>query len=298
MHGATSFDALAAFARVAECRSFSAAARQLGVSPSPLSHSLRQLEATLNLRLLHRTTRSVSPTEAGQMLLDRLTPALQDMRQTLHDVQSMGESPSGKLRLNVPRHTARMVLAPVLGAFHARCPNVELEIVTEDRMVDIVRDGFDAGIRFGERLANDMVAMPIRPVPRFLVVGTPGYFEKHGVPKTPEDLKSHLCINRRFSSGARYAWEFEKKGRALEVQVQGPLALDDDIVIIKKTDRAADGKIIVALVDGQEVTLKRLRREAGKVILEPENDAYKPRVLTADRVQIQGELSSLIRSYH
>ena len=298
MHGATSFDALAAFARVAECRSFSEAARQLGVTPSALSHSLRQLEATLNLRLLHRTTRSVSPTEAGQMLLDRLTPALQDMRQTLHDVQSMGESPSGKLRLNVPRHTARMVLAPVLGAFHARCPNVELEIVTEDRMVDIVRDGFDAGIRFGERLANDMVAMPIRPVPRFLVVGTPGYFEKHGVPKTPEDLKSHLCINRRFSSGARYAWEFEKKGRALEVQVQGPLALDDDIVIIKKTDRAADGKIIVALVDGQEVTLKRLRREAGKVILEPENDAYKPRVLTADRVQIQGELSSLIRSYH
>ncbi len=233
MHGATSFDALAAFARVAECRSFSEAARQLGVTPSALSHSLRQLEATLNLRLLHRTTRSVSPTEAGQMLLDRLTPALQDMRQTLHDVQSMGESPSGKLRLNVPRHTARMVLAPVLGAFHARCPNVELEIVTEDRMVDIVRDGFDAGIRFGERLANDMVAMPIRPVPRFLVVGTPGYFEKHGVPKTPEDLKSHLCINRRFSSGARYAWEFEKKGRALEVQVQGPLALDDDIVIMQ-----------------------------------------------------------------
>ena len=228
----TSFDALAAFARVAECRSFSEAARQLGVTPSALSHKMRLLETSLNLRLLQRTTRSVTPTEAGQLLLDRLSPALQDMRQTLQDVRSMGDSPTGKLRLNVPRQAARLLLAPLLGAFHARCPKVELEIVTDDRLVDIVRDGFDAGIRFGERLANDMVALPLKPVPRFLVVGTPAYFAQHGIPQTPEDLRTHRCINRRFSGGKAYQWEFAKQGRALEVQVQGPLLLDDDAMIL------------------------------------------------------------------
>lgn len=228
-----SLDALAAFTKVAQHRSFSAAARELGVTASALSHSLAQLEASLQLRLLHRTTRSVTPTEAGQILLERLAPALGDMRQAVQEARSMGSTPTGTLRLNVPRQAARIVLAPILAAFHERCPKVELEIVTDDRLVDIVRDGFDAGIRFGERLAGDMVALPLKPVPRFIVVGTPQYLDRMGRPKLPHDLESHTCINRRFSGGTVYHWEFDKKGRKMEVQVQGPLMLDDDVMIVR-----------------------------------------------------------------
>lgn len=229
----TSLDALASFARVAHHRSFSAAARELGVTASALSHSVAQLESGLQLRLLHRTTRSVTPTEAGQLLLARLAPALSDMRLALQEARDMGASPTGTLRLNVPRHAARTVLAPVLAAFHKRCPQVELEIVTDDRLVDIVRDGFDAGIRFGESLAADMVALPLKPVPRFVVVGTPDYLARHGRPTIPEDLKQHTCINRRFPRGSLYRWEFSKKGRSLDVQVAGPVILDDDVMILQ-----------------------------------------------------------------
>ncbi|MDR2334150.1 MAG: LysR family transcriptional regulator [Burkholderiaceae bacterium] len=228
-----SLDALASFARVAHRRSFSAAARDLGVTASALSHSVAQLESALQLRLLHRTTRSVTPTEAGQLLLERLAPALGDMHQALEEVRSMSAAPTGRLRLNVPRQAARIVLAPILTAFHERCPGVVLDIVTDDRLVDIVRDGFDAGIRFGESLAADMIALPLSPVPRFIVVGAPRYFARHGRPDTPQSLKLHACINRRFPGGALYHWEFSKQGRKLEVQTGGPLTLDDDTMIVQ-----------------------------------------------------------------
>ncbi|QIL80621.1 LysR family transcriptional regulator [Diaphorobacter sp. HDW4A] len=227
-----SLDALAAFAKVAQHRSFSAAARELGVTPSALSHSIAQLESSMQLRLLHRTTRSVTPTGAGQLLLERLTPALADVRLALQDARDMGAMPTGRLRLNVPRQAARIVLAPILAAFHERCPQVELEIATDDRLLDIVEGGFDAGIRFGESLANGMVALPLAPVPRFIVVGTPAYLEAHGRPNTPEELTAHRCINRRFPSGAIYRWEFSQGERRIEVQTQGPLTLDDDVMIM------------------------------------------------------------------
>ncbi|QNP48729.1 LysR family transcriptional regulator [Diaphorobacter aerolatus] len=259
-----SLDALAAFAKVAQHRSFSAAARELGVTASALSHGLTQLEATLQLRLLHRTTRSVTPTEAGQVLLERLSPAIGDMHLALQEARSMGAAPTGKLRLNVPRQAARIVLAPVLAAFHEQCPEVELEIATDDRLVDIVQGGFDAGIRFGERLADGMIALPLQPVPRFIVVGTPAYFARSGKPELPEDLKSHACINRSFSGGATYHWEFSKQGRRLEVQVNGPLRLDDDVMIVQAalagvglayvyedmvSKALADGRLECALAD-------------------------------------------------
>lgn len=245
--GEASLDALAAFVRVAQLCSFSKAARQLGVTPSALSHSLRQVEEVLGTRLLNRTTRSVTPTDAGQLLLQRLPPALQDIQGALREVRELGGTPSGTLRLNVPRQAARLVLAPLLAAFHARCPKVLLEIVTDDRMVDIVRDGFDAGIRFGGRVAADMVALPLRPAPRFLVVATPAYLDLHGRPKHPRDLAAHACINRRFPGSAPYAWEFAKKGQSMEVPVNGPLTLDDDQLVLQA---ALDGMGLAYVYDG------------------------------------------------
>ncbi|WP_353236336.1 LysR family transcriptional regulator [Diaphorobacter ruginosibacter] len=228
-----SLDALAAFANVARHRSFSAAAREMGVTASALSHGLAQLEVALQLRLLHRTTRSVTPTQAGQALLERLAPALDDVHQALEQARGMSASPHGRLRLNVPRQAARIVLAPVLAAFHEQCPGVVLDIVTDDRLVDIVEGGFDAGIRFGESLADGMIALPLKPIPRFIVVGTPHYFARHGRPRTPGDLQSHLCINRRFPGGSLYRWEFGRQGRRLDVRVNGPLTLDDDTMIVQ-----------------------------------------------------------------
>ena len=231
--GTPSLDALSAFATVARLRSFSAAGRALGVTASALSHSVAQLESQLQLRLLHRTTRSVTPTDAGQRLLERLSPALGDMAEAVAQARRMSNAPTGRLRLNVPRHPARLVLGPILAAFYARCPQVALEIVTDDRLVDIVQEGFDAGIRFGESLAADMVALPLQPVPRFIVVGTPAYLAQHGTPTQPEDLRAHTCINRRFPSGALYHWEFAQGGRQLDVQVSGPLVLDDDLLAVQ-----------------------------------------------------------------
>lgn len=225
-------DSLAAFVRIARLGSFTAAARELGVTASALSHGLRQLEADLGVRLLNRTTRSVSPTEAGQSLLTRLEPTLAEVRAALQQVRNDDGVPRGRLRLNVPRLAARTVVAPLLGEFHARCPLVRLEIVTDDGLIDIVEAGFDAGIRFGESLALDMVSIPLRPVPRFIVVGTPGYFAAHGRPRHPADLATHACINRRFPSGELYAWEFARHRQAMQVRVDGPLILDDDAMIV------------------------------------------------------------------
>ncbi len=240
-----SLDRLAAFVRIAQLGSFAAAARELGVTASALSHGLRQLEAGLGVRLLNRTTRSVSPTEAGQSLLARLEPSLLEVQAALQQVRDEEGVPRGRLRLNVPRLAARTVVAPVLAQYHERCPLVRLEIVTDDRLIDIVEAGFDAGIRFGESLALDMVSIPLRPVPRFVVVGTPAYFAARGRPRHPDDLAAHACINRRFPSGALYAWEFARHRKARQIPVQGPLILDDDGLIVNAA-RAGLGLAYVA----------------------------------------------------
>ena len=202
----------------------------MGLTASALSHSLRQLEASLGVRLLNRSTRSVTPTDAGQRLLDELTPALGALDAAVQAARDASEAPHGVLRLNVPRQAARAVLAPVLPAFQARCPQVQLQVVTNDGLVDIVAEGFDAGIRFGESLAQDMVATPVGPPQRFVLVATPAYLAAQGKPKQPADLATHRCIGRRFPSGAVYAWEFAKRGRTVRVNLPTTLLLDDEFM--------------------------------------------------------------------
>lgn len=224
---------LDAFAAVARHRSFRKAAAERGVSASALSHALRGLEERLGVRLLHRTTRSVTPTEAGLRLLARLTPALRDVADALVDITALQAEPVGTLRLNVPRPAAKLVLAPILASFVAKYTRVQLEIVTDDGMVDIVDDGFDAGIRFGESLAGDMVAVPVGEPQRFVCVAAPSYLALRGVPQTPGELLAHACVSRRFPGGQRYCWEFQSEGRPLTIEASGPLVLDDDELMIQ-----------------------------------------------------------------
>ena len=224
---------LDAFAAVARHRSFRKAAAERGVSASALSHALRGLEERLGVRLLHRTTRSVTPTEAGQRLLARLVPALHEVVDALADVTALQAEPAGTLRLNVPRPAARLVLAPLLSGCVGKYPRVQVEVVTDDALADIVGDGFDAGVRFGESLAGDMVAVPIGPPQRFVCVAAPCYLAARGVPQTPRELPGHACIGRRFPSGQRYAWEFLADGEPLAIEVSGPLVFDDDIPMLQ-----------------------------------------------------------------
>jgi len=224
---------LDAFASVARHRSFTRAAPECGVSASALSHAMRTLETRLGVRLLNRTTRSVTLTEAGEQLLARLGPALREIGEALDQVNQFRDTPRGSLRLNVPRTAARWLLAPIFARFLAAYPQIRLEVVTDDSLVDIVAQGFDAGIRFGETLARDMVALPLGPPLRLIVVAAPMYAARRGLPRQPQDLKQHACIGRRFPSGALYAWEFAKDGETLAVAVDGPLLLDDDELMLR-----------------------------------------------------------------
>ena len=224
---------LTAFAAVARLRSFRKAALERGVSASALSHALRALEERLGVRLLHRTTRSVTPTQAGQLLLARLEPAMREIDDALLDLSAMQDVPAGKLRLNVPRPAARLLLGPMLAGFVARYPRVQVEVVTDDGMIDIVRDGFDAGIRFGEQVAADMIAVPVGAPQPFVVVASPAYLAAHGAPGTPRDLLAHACIGRRFPSGRQYAWEFGREEDAVSIAVGGPLVFDDDELMLR-----------------------------------------------------------------
>ena len=224
---------LSAFVAVATHRSFSRAAAELGLSPSALSHTVRGLEERLDLRLLNRTTRSVAPTEAGERLLERLRPALRDIHDALEDANAFRAKPAGRLRLNVPRSAALLLLAPVMTRFITAYPQMRLEITAEDRLVDIVASGYDAGGRFGESVERDMVAVRIGPDLRMAVVGSPAYFRRHPKPVKPRDLRGHACIRFRLPSGTIYRWEFEKKGEVLEVEVDGPLTLGDQQVMLQ-----------------------------------------------------------------
>ncbi len=225
----TDLNVLASFAAVARLRSFRQAALERGVSASALSHALRALEERLGVRLLHRTTRSVTPTQAGEQLLARLAPALRDIDDALLELSSLQEVPTGKLRLNVPRPAARLLLGPMLARFAARYPRVQVELVTDDGLIDIVRDGFDAGIRFGETVAADMIAVPVGAPQPFVVVAAPAYLAAHGTPQAPRELLAHACIGRRFPSGRQYAWEF---AQGVSVAVAGPLVFDDDELML------------------------------------------------------------------
>ncbi|EIM29181.1 LysR family transcriptional regulator [Microvirga lotononidis] len=209
---------LEAFAAVARARSFRSVARLRGVSASTLSEALRRLESRLGVRLLNRTTRSVTPTEAGQRLLERLSPALSEVAAALDAVNGFRDSPTGTLRLNVPTAVARLVLPPIIGPFLTAHPGIALEVTTEDSFVDVLAAGFDAGIRYDERLEKDMIAVPIGPrVQRFTVAGAPAYFAAHGRPTHPRDILNHACIRHRFASGIMHPWEFERDGEVIKI---------------------------------------------------------------------------------
>lgn len=219
---------LAAFLAVAEERSFTRAAARLGVSQSALSHTIRRLEARLGLRLLLRTTRSVAPTEAGERLAEALRPAFDGIDARIEALSALRDRPSGTIRITAGEHAAQTVLWPVLERFLPLYPDVRVEIATDYRMIDLAEGRFDAGVRLGEHLAEDMIAVPIGPDMRMVVVGSPAYFADRPAPQTPHDLTGHACINLRLPTrGGLYVWEFEKDGRPLNVRVDGPLIVND-----------------------------------------------------------------------
>ncbi|BCS32353.1 LysR family transcriptional regulator [Luteitalea sp. TBR-22] len=219
--------ALAAFVAVAEERSFTRAAKRLGVSASALSHAMRALEERLGVRLLSRTTRSVSPTEAGSQLLERLAPALGDIDRVLEDVSQLRDRPAGRVRLLIPRLAARMVLAPRLAAFNAAYPDVVLDVTTDDSRLDIVAGRFDAGVHLGEFIERDMIAVRVSPDQRAAIVASPRYLAAHPAPLSPRDLTRHQCINIRMGLEGIYRWEFERGDESITVGVSGPLDTDD-----------------------------------------------------------------------
>ena len=230
---------LSAFLAVAEERSFTRAARRLGVSPSALSHAIRGLEEQIGVRLLARTTRSVAPTEAGAQFIARLGPALTDVRSALAQVAGLRDRPAGRVRLVASRLAARMVLAPKLGRFARDYPDVTLDVTTtEEGRVNLVDAGFDAGIHLGEFIERDMVAVRVSAEQRAAIVGAPAYLASHAKPKAPRDLTNHRCINFRHGSAGVYHWEFEKGRKSLAVAVDGPLVVDDVEVMIQA---AVDG---------------------------------------------------------
>jgi DNA-binding transcriptional LysR family regulator len=229
---ANDLSALSVFVTVAEERSFTRAAKRLGVSPSAVSHSMRELEEQIGVRLLSRTTRSVAPTSPGEYLLARLRPAFADIRQALGQVSGLRNKPAGRVRLLVPRLAASTVLAPKLGQFARDYPDIVLDVTTDDSRMDIVAEGFDAGVHFGEYIEKDMIAVRVSPDLRPAIVGAPGYVKSQGRPKSPRDLLRHRCINFRHGDAGLYRWEFEKGKKTLSVAVNGPLIVDDlDLVI-------------------------------------------------------------------
>ena len=224
---------LATFLAIGHCRSFKKAAVELGVTPSALSHALRSIEERLDIRLVNRTTRSVALTEAGEQLFARIKPAFLDIEDALEDLNAFRGQPSGKLRINASRAAAKLVLLPIIARFLKLHPAVEVELAVDDALVDMVSAGFDAGVRFGEMIAADMIAVPVGPRHRFAVVGSRGYFERHPQPVSPQELNHYPCIRYRFASGTLYRWEFEKGGIELEIEVQGPLTVGDQDLMLE-----------------------------------------------------------------
>ena len=242
---------MSAFVAIAERSSFAKAATHLGVSRSALSETIRALEEKLGVRLLNRTTRSVSLTEAGEQLLARLRPVLDNFDDVVESVNAFRNKPAGHLRLTVPRPAARKLIAPILGKFLTAYPGVTLEIAIESALTDIVRDRFDAGIRPGHRVEKDMIAVRLGDDARPTVVASPAYLARHGKPSEPADLQEHSCIRQRFGSGAMGRWVFEKDGESLDVAVTGTLITNDgDLSIRAALDGVGIARVPADSVDG------------------------------------------------
>jgi DNA-binding transcriptional LysR family regulator len=222
-----------AFLAVARQRSFTRAAATLGVSQSALSHTVRRLETALDVRLLTRTTRSVAPTEAGERLVNGIGHHLEDIDREIDVLMAMRDKPSGTLRINAGEHAVRTVLWPKLDPFLNRYPDIKVEVHIDNGFVDIVAGRYDAGVRLGDEVAGDMIAVRIGPDWRMAVVATPAYFQSRGAPKSPHDLIRHDCINLRLETyGGYYAWEFERDGQKLKVRVDGQLAFNSSVPIL------------------------------------------------------------------
>jgi DNA-binding transcriptional LysR family regulator len=259
---ATDLSELSAFDAVARHKSFTRAAKEREVTASAISHAVSNLENRLGVRLLNRTTRNVSLTDAGEMLHASLAPAFDVIASALDAVNRFRDTAFGKVRLNVPNSIAPFVLGDVLGPLIRAHPNLKLEVIATDRLIDIVEEGFDAGIRLGESLSEGMVAVKIKPRLRLVVVGSPEYFNSRSLPKTPRQLAEHVCVQNMYPSGAKYPWEFERKGEKIVFNPTGPIALDDHELMLrvalsgtalayvweKKAERdIRDGKLISCL---------------------------------------------------
>jgi len=229
---------LAPFLAVARHGNFRRAAAELGCTPSALSHAVRVLEERLDLRLFNRTTRSVALTEAGRRLFERVAPAFRDIEDALEDLNAFRGKPIGRLRINVARSSARMVLLPRVTRFLAENPGVHVELSVDNALVDMVSAGFDAGVRFGEIVAQDMIAVPLGPRQRSAIVASPAFLERHRTPIVPQDLRELPCIRLRFSDGRLYHWELQRGEVEVAIEVEGPLTLDDQDLAI---DAALDG---------------------------------------------------------
>lgn len=257
--------ALTAVAAVARHGSFTRAAGEAGVSPSALSQTIRALETQLNVRLFNRTTRRVALTEAGAQFLERVRPALAALAAAFDSLDETRDHPAGTLRINLPRIASEMLVLPHLAEFTRVYPHIRLELALDDGFVDLVGEGFDAGIRLGERVAGDMVAVPLSGEVRIAVAGSPAYFERHAKPRTPDELAAHDCLRYRFStSGGIYRWEFAQPGdsrRVFEVETQGSLVTNDLRTMVKAAEQGVgllhviDGFVREQLDDGRLVSV-------------------------------------------
>jgi DNA-binding transcriptional LysR family regulator len=241
---------LTAFAAIAEHRSFRTAALHLGVSPSALSHSLRKLEERLNVRLFNRTTRSVALTDAGEQLLRRVAPAIVDLSDAMDEVAASLNRPSGTIKISAAEAGARPLIRHVLPGFLARYPDIQVEFVVDTRFVDIVADGYDAGIRIFDDVPRDMIALRFGPEMKFAAVAAPAYLSRHGTPEIPEDLLRHRCIRFRFASGTLYRWNLERLGNGVNLDVAGPMTLGNTNLMVE----AALGGIGIAWVPGYQAS--------------------------------------------
>ncbi|MBR8094348.1 LysR family transcriptional regulator [Burkholderia cenocepacia] len=256
------FFSFTVFLAVAARRSFRGAATELEITPSAVSHSVKALERRLGVRLLNRTTRSTSLTEAGERLAAKLRPAVSIIDEAMREVDDLRSAPSGTVRINASEGAIRLILRPVLARFLKSYPEVHLDIVSDGRLTDIVAAGFDAGIRLAEAVPQDMVAIPLMGNVRFAAVASPAYFAAHGRPATPHDLYRHDCIRFRFESGSIYQWEFERRGVSETIDVSGSLTLTDQPLMV---DAAMDGIGIAFVPD--------------HLVIEPLRDGRLERVL-------------------
>ncbi len=249
---------MTAFVAVAERSSFAKAARELGLSRSTLSETIRGLEDKLGVRLLNRTTRSVAPTEIGERLLAEMRPAIENFEAAVESINVFRDKPAGHLRLTVPRPAARMVIEPILAKFLTAHPAITLEISVDSALTNIVEERFDAGIRPGHRVEQDMIAVRIGEDARPTVVASPDYLARHATPKAPEDLSGHNCVRHRYASGVVHRWAFEKRGKSLEVVVTGSLITShSDLAIRAALDGVAIARVPATFV-GHHIASKQL----------------------------------------